>query len=85
MRGTLPLDLGSLATANFPATDLVQRRWPIGEERKGTRPISLAMNESGIIRVGHQKRPDLLWLNLYFCLVAGARTQRESLTVPVEL
>ena len=59
LRGTLSLGLGSLATGSFPATDLVQRRWPIGEERKGTRPSRLAMNKvainAAIIRIGHKK------------------------------
>ena len=32
----------------FPATDLVQCRWQIGEERKGTRPSRLAMNKAAI-------------------------------------
>ncbi len=55
----LSLGLGSLATGSCPATDLVQRRWPIGEERKGIRPGRLAMKKAAInaviFRVGHKK------------------------------
>ena len=48
LRGRLPLDLGSLATGSFLETDLVKRRWPIGEELKGTRSGHLAINIAAI-------------------------------------